>query len=161
MSMNKKLLLLLSLIVCVSLFFVKSSAESGTSAKTPDEQVEQFFSTYKDDTDRAVVQLFKSNRKVDVETNELTSKLKDVVSKTGRYNGYELIIKRKAGNSMVLHSYMAKHDIQPLRINFIFYKPKDEWMIYKFSFDTEIAKELTRSAELLLIEETYIGAAKK
>ena len=160
-SMKKKLFLLISLFACVTFFIIKGSAESATSDKSPEEQIEQFFKIYKDDTQRAVLQLMKTNKNVNIENSDLIPKLKDTISKIGHYNGNDFIIKRKAGNSMVLYSYLAKHDVQPLRITFIFYKPKEDWIVYDFSFDTEVDEELKRAADLYFIEETYTGSTKK
>ncbi|WP_299709305.1 hypothetical protein [uncultured Pontibacter sp.] len=154
--MNKKLFLLISLLCLTAVFFITCSAESGTSPHSPEEQVEQFFKTYREDTDRAVTQLFRSNKNVDVNTSDLAAKLKDVVGKIGYFNGYDLIVKRKAGDSMILYSYLAKHDAQPLRFTFVFYKPKDTWQIYNFEFGTEVDKELKRAAEIYLLDETYV-----
>lgn len=160
-SMKKKAALFTILFACITFFIIKSSADSGTSAKSPEEQIEQFFKVYKDDPHRAVLQLLQTNKNIDIENSNVSEQLKDIVGKIGNYNGNDLIIKRKAGDSMTLYSYLAKHDAQPLRVTFIFYKPKEDWKIYDFSFDTEVDDELKRAADLFLIEETYTNARKK
>jgi hypothetical protein len=161
---NKKLFLSISLLCLTIVVFITCSAESGTTPQTPEEQVKQFFKVYKEDTDKAVTQLFKSNKNVDsndIKNSDLGAKLKDVAGKIGYFNGYDLVVKRKAGDSMVLYSYLAKHDAQPLRFTFIFYKPKDTWQIYNFEFGTEVDMELKRAAEIYLLDETYFEELNK
>jgi len=58
------------------------------------------------------------------------------------YEGYELIITQHATKSLILMSYLVKHEILPFRIIFIFYKPNNEWKIYKFKIDDQFDAEL-------------------
>jgi len=66
----------------------------------------------------------------------------------GMYIGKELIIQRKASNSLVLYSYLVKHEKQPVRFTFMFYKPKNDWVIYRLYFDDQVDNELEESAKI-------------
>ncbi|RVU01955.1 hypothetical protein EOD41_08360 [Mucilaginibacter limnophilus] len=110
---------------------------------------ENFFKAYKEDTRKAVFELFKTNPRID------SGKLEDIVKtidkerkNIGDYHGKELITQKKASGSLVLYSYLVKHDVQPVRFTFMFYKPKNDWIIYRFYFDGNVDSELQDSAKL-------------
>ncbi|RYZ97296.1 MAG: hypothetical protein EOP47_22020 [Sphingobacteriaceae bacterium] len=140
------------------IFFCSSAyAQTTPAAETAKPQaatgvtvlIDKFFKTYKEDTRKAVIDLFKTNPLID------SSKLTDLIDKInkerepmGKYAGKELISQKKASNSLVLYSYLVKHELQPVRFTFMFYKPKNEWIIYRFYFDGNVETELQNSAKL-------------
>ncbi|MCR8666525.1 hypothetical protein NO995_02450 [Aestuariibaculum sp. M13] len=120
---------------------------------TPQELTDVFFNTFqKEGASKALDELYSSNswisRNADAITN-LKSQMEGLnIDYVGEYYGYEKINSKSLGSSFVHLSYMAKYDRQPIRFVFQFYKPKDKWVIYSFSFDTNISEELAESAKI-------------
>ncbi|WP_426583756.1 hypothetical protein [Mucilaginibacter sp. R-33] len=112
--------------------------------------IDKFFKEYdKQGTARAVIDIFKSNKQMD--STRLTGiivKIDSMRSVIGKYLGKDLIMQRKASNSLVLYSYLLKHEGQPARMTFMFYKPKNEWEIYRLYFDVDVDGELAESSRV-------------
>jgi hypothetical protein len=117
---------------------------------TPTILIEKFFKSYdKESTTKAMIDIFKTNPLID--TNSLVrliTKIDTTRSIIGPYMGKDLIVQRKASNSLILYSYLVKHQTQPLRFTFMFYKPKNEWVIYRLYFDDSVSSELEQSAKI-------------
>lgn len=112
--------------------------------------IDKFFKTYQTEgTSRAIVNIFKTNSAVDsLSLKGLIAKIDTTRGLIGLYIGKELIVQRKASNSLVLYSYLVKHEKQPVRFTFMFYKPKNEWLIYRLYFDDQVDNELEESAKI-------------
>jgi len=70
----------------------------------------------------------------------------------GKYHGFEKIVRKELGESLVLESYLVKYDRQPLRFTFKFYKPNDKWILFNFQYDEDVDEELSESASVFYIE---------
>lgn len=112
--------------------------------------IDKFFKTYENDgSSKAVIGIFKTNPLVDsASLTKLIAKIDTTRSFIGPYVGKELIVQRKASNSLVLYSYLAKHQNQPVRFTFMFYKAKNDWAIYRLYFDDQVDNELEESAKI-------------
>ena len=112
--------------------------------------IDKFFKTYeKDGTSRAIINIFKTNPQVDsTSLRGLIAKIDTTRALIGLYEGKELIVQRKASNSLVLYSYLVKHQNSPVRFTFMFYKPKNDWEIYRLYFDDQVDNELEESAKI-------------
>lgn len=149
------------------LFFIVSaliiaghtSAQTQPAAATPttaapvtgvQTHIDKFFKEYdKQSTARAVIDIFKTNKLMDsTRLTGLIVKIDSMRSVIGKYLGKDLIMQRKASNSLVLYSYLLKHEGQPARITFMFYKPKNEWEIYRLYFDVDVDAELAESSRI-------------
>lgn len=136
----------------------KPAPAAATTAKAPATAaitgpttlIEKFFKSYdRESTTKAMIDIFKTNPLIDSNSLvKLITKIDTTRSIVGAYLGKELIVQRKAGNSLVLYSYLVKHQNQPLRFTFMFYKPKNEWVIYRLYFDDSISSELEQSAKI-------------
>lgn len=117
--------------------------------------INNFFKMYKDDgTAKAIDYIFSTNASLS-DTNQLATlknKLDSTRRQIGNFNRQELITQKSSSNSLVLFSYLVKHDKQPLRFTFIFYKPKNNWTLYKFKFDDETDTELEESGKIYFIK---------
>nr|WP_276900029.1 hypothetical protein [Pedobacter kyonggii] len=116
--------------------------------------LDSFFKIYKETgSAKAVDFIFGSDSGA---TPEQLSELKDRLAKlalvAGNFEGYESITQQRIGESLVYYSYLVKHDIQPIRFIFIFYKAKDKWRIYKFKFDDEVDTELEEAGKLYFVK---------
>jgi hypothetical protein len=116
----------------------------------PTTLIEKFFKNYdKESTTRAMMEIFKTNPLIDSNSLvKLITKIDTTRSIIGPYLGKELIVQRKASNSLILYSYLVKHQNQPLRFTFMFYKPKNDWVIYRLYFDDSVSSELEQSAKI-------------
>ena len=50
-------------------------------------------------------------------------------------------------------TYLALYDRQPVRMEFQFYRPKDEWIIYSFSFDVKFDDEVEAMARKNILKK--------
>ena len=124
--------------------------------ETPEMLIEEFATNLSEvSTDSAVSQLFSTNqwmsRNLDA-IDQLSRQLSNMLPLLGNFVGKELITKKQAGESLVLYSYMFKYERQPIRFNFVFYKPTDEWVIYKINYDDEMDDELIEAATLYFLD---------
>ncbi len=87
----------------------------------------------------------------------LKTQLANMQSLIGEYYGYEAITKKTAGSSFELYSFMVKYDRQPLRFTFEFYKPKDKWIVFGFSYDEDIDDEVEEAAKAYRLPENNRG----
>lgn len=56
----------------------------------------------------------------------------------GEYIGYEFISSSKVGDSIIKHNCIVKCEIFIIRWEFIYYKPKDKWIMTNFKWDDQI-----------------------
>ncbi len=150
----KYVLTLLSLIIfsCSN-----TTSEAKSDAKTePEVQkiVDNFFSKYKDSSPSdAIDYIFGTNKSfMPEQIAELKNKLTTTTLAVGAFNGTEQITIKRTSPSLVFYSYLVKHDKQPLRFTFIFYKPKEQWILYKFKFDDQVDTELEESGRIYFIK---------
>jgi len=113
--------------------------------------IDAFFKKYKDDgTGPAVDYLFGTNKYF---TNtggisQLKVKLDSLRLTVGAYLGKELIAQRSASPSLYFYSILVKNEIQPLRFTFMFYKPKNDWVLYRFKYDDQMDTELEEAGKI-------------
>lgn len=135
----------------ISLIFISSCSTSEPKASAPDSElqmiIDNFFKKYQRSPSEAIEFIFSTNKSfIPTQVTELKDKLAGTALTIGRYNGYEQLVTKSTGSSLVLFSYLVKHDSQPLRFTFIFYKSNDKWILYKFKFDDSLDEELEESA---------------
>lgn len=114
------------------------------------QKIESFFKTYEKSGGVAALDslFYKKINTTSEEFINLRDTLSQIELRAGKYVGNELIIRNQVGKSLVYFSYLVKYSNQPLRFTFMFYKPKDEWFIYQFKFDTDAEKELEESGRI-------------
>lgn len=115
------------------------------SQNSTDELTAKFFQDFKTDTDKALDDLFSTNKWM-VENKDGTGKVKyqirEYANLVGNYLGYEKISEKSLSESLKITVYLVKYERQPFRFVFKYYKPKENWMIYNFSFDESIDDDL-------------------
>jgi len=140
------------------LLFVLLISISGNSfaQSSPQDIINDFFSTYEKDAGKAIKELY--------ETNKWTERIKDDIDKIigtvngftesymGKYYGYEIITKKKFAESFELYSYMVKYDRQPIRFIFKFYKPNNKWVLYSYALDDSLDSEIQEAAKLYYLK---------
>jgi len=53
----------------------------------------------------------------------------------GKMNDYEIYDNYSIGSNVLVLTYLVRHDIQPLRWRFIFYRPDKSWHLINMGFD--------------------------
>lgn len=139
--------------IFICLFFLLSC--QGHSQLTPDQLTNNFFDTFSKNTDKAIDDLYATNpwsvnikdgiERIKKEINTYT------VDEVGEYYGYDLVTKKEL-DSFILLSYIIKYDRQPLRFTFMFYKPDNQWRLYSFKMDGELASEIEEAAKFYFLD---------
>ena len=144
----------------IKLFFIMSfvGVFHLADAQTPQEMMDSFFKTYEEDKPvEALDELYSHTpwlESVKSNVEKLKMQFKDLKSVVGSYNGYELLYKKEVKGCLVLATYLVKFDRQPIRFNFQFYKPKDKWIIYSFSYDDSFDDDLEEAIKAEILELT-------
>jgi hypothetical protein len=122
--------------------FVSFSAFAGSYQ----EELNAFFSLFESGKRaESVDRLYKTNQWVNQASDEvinLKSQLSSIDSMVGKYVGKELILTNNINDRFVHITYLALYERQPVRLEFQFYKPKNDWIIYSFSFDTDFDSDV-------------------
>jgi hypothetical protein len=131
----------------------QSTGLPDSDTKILKELIRDFFNKYKTEgADKSLDYIFSSTKSVSGIEN-LKVKLDSARLQTGEFTGYSQVAQKSVGDGMVLLSYLVKHKNDPLRFTFIYYKPEDRWVLYKFYFDTDLVEELEYSGKLYFINE--------
>ncbi|ASU32626.1 hypothetical protein [Mucilaginibacter xinganensis] len=113
--------------------------------------VNTFFKKYKEEGTSAAVDYIFGTNKYFTNTagiTQLKAKLDSLRQGVGNYLGKDLIVQKNASNSLVFYSYLVKHEIQPIRFTFMFYKPQNDWVLYRFKYDDQMDAELEDAGKI-------------
>lgn len=113
--------------------------------------VDTFFKKYKNDGTSAAIDFLFGTNKYFTNTAgiaQLKAKLDSLRQGIGMYLGKDLISQKNASNSLYFYSYLVKHEVQPLRFTFIFYKPQNDWVLYRFKYDDQMDIELEDAGKI-------------
>ena len=144
------------LIVCTSCNWQSQTQPTGSEPPHPDVKeaigfINIFFDKYKNEgTSKAFDYIFSTNKTVNG-LEALKSKIDSARVVLGDFTGFEKITEKDASNGLVLFSYLVKHKNQPIRFTFIFYKPQNNWILYKFNYDADVTDELINSGKIYFI----------
>lgn len=134
----KIIVLLLSLTVSFNLF-----------AADYQQEINKFFELYKQDKiDEAVDSIYSSNQYVSSIPDQIKNvktqlnALKGLVGQIHHIGHLDTFL---VGESFVYVTYLATYDRQPVRYEFQFFKVKDGWRIYSFSFDDDLSEIQTQA----------------
>lgn len=127
-----------------------SSKPKAAASKGVVSLIETFFKKYKTSPDSAVDYIFGTNP---LFTNQsqlslLKLKLDSLQISLGKFIGRELIADKNATNSLVIYSYIVKHENQPIRFIFMFYKPHNDWELYRFNYDDAMDTEMLEAVKI-------------
>ncbi|WP_203259007.1 hypothetical protein [Hyunsoonleella ulvae] len=143
--MNRKIKLLTLLIVTVlSTNILKAQAST-------EEITTEFFKTYEKSPEKAIENIFSTNKWVEESKEALENtkfNLTSGIKSMGNYNGYEKIVEKSVGENYKLVCFMLKYDREPIRFSFIFYRPKDKWQMQSIAFDGGLSDELEESGKV-------------
>ena len=89
--------------------------------------------------------------------DEVKAKLIDLPNIYGTYCYHSRMFERMVAKRLVFVDYIVLFEKQPVEFSFEFYKPKEKWMLYGFSLDTNIVNKLdSKIREKLLISDTKL-----
>lgn len=137
------------------IFMMLGAFYSCTPTNSPEGYIDDFFSTYQTERiEKAIENIFQTNPSLigKEEMTNLSDKIISDISLLGKFGGYEFIVKRKLGESLIHFSYLVKYDVTPLRFTFVFYKVGSEWKLQSFSYDADVISELKESANFIYLE---------
>lgn len=149
MKVKNKVILLIAIVGCCILSCDKPKSNKHSFKKS--EIVSNFFRAYEKEPQKAIENVFNSNKWLNFEKNQKDTvflKLNNLISQLGAYQGYETIKSINIGKSYRVISAIAKYERQPLRFNFILYKPLNDWQVQNFNFDVNIENELEQNITL-------------
>ena len=63
------------------------------------------------------------------------SKTQEAFGIYGKLDDYEVFDNYSVGSNVVVLTYLSRHDLQPLRWRFIFYRPDKTWGLINMGFD--------------------------
>jgi hypothetical protein len=129
-----------------------------TSAQqSPEDIAKIFFEKYKvGNVDSALDYLFGTNKYSSAakeQTENLKLKLKQSYASRGSYFDNELLARKTAGSSVVMLTYVVKHDREPLIFRFMFYKPQNTWVINDFKYNSSLDEELEEASKAYRFKE--------
>lgn len=78
--------------------------------------------------------------------HNIKTQLQGIEQIVGGYNGKVRIGETNVSDRFVHVTWLTLYDRQPVRMEFQFYRPKGEWIIYSFSFDIDFDDEVQAGA---------------
>jgi hypothetical protein len=63
------------------------------------------------------------------------------------------LARKTAGSSVVMLTYVVKHDREPLIFRFMFYKPQNTWVINDFKYNSSLDEELEEASKAYRFKE--------
>ncbi|WP_409525707.1 hypothetical protein [Nitrincola sp. MINF-07-Sa-05] len=113
-------------------------------------EIDKFFSLYESGkVTEAVDSIYSTNKWLDRKSDDVEkvkSQLSNINNLVGEYYGKTKLGVSDIEDRLIYVSYLALYERQPIRMEFVFYRPEEKWIIYSFSFDDNIDNELIDAA---------------
>jgi len=113
-------------------------------------EIDTFFSMYeKGQKVEAVDRLYSTNKWMGSAADaihNIKTQLQGIEQVVGGYNGRVQVGETNVKDRFVHVTWLALYDRQPVRMEFQFYRPKNDWIIYSFSFDIDFDDEVQQGA---------------
>ena len=104
----------------------------------------------------AVDALYKSNPyadKIADNIQQVKSSLASSEAMVGPYRGSSLILRKELGGRVAYLYYLVSYERQPLKFEFVFYRPGDKWVVQNFSFSDKILDDVRDFAKYDLMQK--------
>ncbi len=119
---------------------------------TPEQMIKTFFQEYQTKTPEVTLDNLYTHmpwaEKVSDALGKMKTQFSGLQNLVGDYIGYDLITKKDLLDRFVIYTYLVRFDRQPVRFIFQFYKPKDKWDLFGFSYDDSFGDELKEATKL-------------
>jgi len=106
----------------------------------PRARADQFFGgLIRGDTDKAYAELFAGSLAMEdpARLEQAKQQIAANLSKYGKPLGYDLIMEKAFGTSVVRLVYILKMEKHPIIWEFFFYRPRDNWFLANFDINDE------------------------
>jgi hypothetical protein len=70
------------------------------------------------------------------------SKTEEAFGIFGKLHDYEIFDNYSVGSNVIVLTYLSRHDVQPLRWRFIYYRPDKTWRVINMGFDVTLLDTL-------------------
>lgn len=141
----KTRIILLTIVMLSALALPAQPAEG----PAPKDFIEVFFKNLKEHSfKRSLEVFFKDTPYVQPsDYRELVGKYAEIELQIGKFNGYELLVRKDVGTRYVIAYYVALYDRQPIVFKFQFYRPAAAWRAQQIEFGTDLDEWLEKSIE--------------
>lgn len=143
-----------AIILTVSLLF---PAILAYTQDTPEQIIEKFFQDYEEGAPATALDNLYANLpwsdRIQDDIEKLKMQFTGLQSLVGAYIGYDLITQKSMADRLSIYSYLVRFERQPVRFVFEFYRPKDKWGLYGFSYDDNLDEELE---EVIKLQYLYL-----
>jgi hypothetical protein len=116
-------------------------------------QIDRFFANFKGGKiTEALAELYSTNRWAanSDSVQNLRTQLSGLEKLLGALKSSEKLQEIKVGTRFVYVSYIVLYERQPIRMEFEFFRPADEWVILSFAFDDDIDDDVEKVARAQL-----------
>jgi hypothetical protein len=137
----------------ISILIILFSSIIANAQSNPDEMIKKFFLEFAVNSDKAINDIYATNPNIGGITdaiNNMKKIAKSYPEQLGKNYGYELISQQKCTDNFILHAYLVKYELQPMKFTFEFYKPNTTWSLYSLNFDATIDDDVEEAAKLYL-----------
>jgi len=100
--------------------------------------IDKFFKTLKAGDYPNAYETFLAGTRIGAQKEKMSvfiSKTQEAFGIYGKLNDYEIYDNYSVGSNVVVLTYLTRHDLQPLRWRFIFYRPDKQWGLINMGFD--------------------------
>ncbi len=119
---------------------------SATARADYQQEIDTFFeSVLQGETMEALDTLYSTNPWISESSDAIEnvkSQLAGLEQLVGDFHGAEELGARNVKDRFVHVTYLALYDRQPVRMEFQFWRPREDWMIFSFSFDVDFDNEI-------------------
>jgi soluble cytochrome b562 len=109
-------------------------------------EIDKFFKLYEEGKIvEAVDSIYSTNKWMGNKSDEIQNvktQMQNLQTLVGEYHGKVKLGEESLEDRLTYISYLTMFERQPVRLEFVFYRPKDKWIIYSYSFDDNIDEEL-------------------
>lgn len=100
--------------------------------------IDKFFKTLKGGDYPTAFETFLSGSRLGLQKQKMStmvSHTEEAFGIYGKLNDYEIYDNYSIGSNVLVLTYLSRHDIQPLRWRFIYYRPDKTWQLNNMGFD--------------------------
>jgi hypothetical protein len=100
--------------------------------------IDKFFKTLKAGDYPTAYETFLAGTRLGAQKEKMSvfiSKTQEAFGIYGKLNDYEVFDNYSVGSNVIVLTYLTRHDLQPLRWRFIFYRPDKQWVLINMGFD--------------------------
>ena len=128
------------------LFLALLTVSFPANAQNYKEEIDKFFTLFAEGRKvEAVDSVYSTNPWMSSASDaiqQIKTQFQDIEKIVGNFNGKTLIDETNVADRFVHVTYIALFDRQPVRMEFQFYRPVNDWIIYSFSFDIDFDDDI-------------------